>query len=113
MGEVGQGLPLAGLLREVAQDIVAAQSRLDEGFVSRRAARKPDAPNPVWFMLDDVTIALEFAATTPSRAGGAVDKAQLLCRLPSPMTAALYGVAVATTARVSVRIAPLTARSRS
>src|SRR5437773_5428975 len=112
MGELGQDLSLAGLLQQMMHDIVAAQNRLDEGFVAGRAARKPDAPNPVWFVLEDVTIALEFsAATTTSARGSAANHAvQLLCRLPNPVSAALHGPNALATARVSVRIASVTAR---
>lgn len=113
MSEAAQSLPLAGLLRQVAQDVVSTQTLLDESFVSARAARTESrtGPNSIWYCLDSVRIALEL--TTSVRSGETLDaraSPELTCRLPNPVSLALYGRDAVTTTRISVEIAPIVPR---
>jgi hypothetical protein len=114
MDETAHGVPLAGLLRQVARDVVATQRQLDESFVSTRSARadRGEGLNPVWYRLEHVTIALELHASVGDAEGpaGAGASPQLVCRLPNPVAVALYGRDAMTSTRVSVEIAPIMPR---
>jgi hypothetical protein len=114
MSEAAQGLPLAGILQQLAQDVVSTQSGLDKSFVSARAAQAESGAglNPVWYCLNNVRIALEL--TTSVRSGETFAAApalpELTCRLPNPVAVALYGRDAVTTTRISVEIAPIVPR---
>lgn len=114
MSEAAQGQPLAGILQQLARDVVSTQSGLDESFVSARNARAESGKGlePIWYRLDNVRIALEF--TTSVRRGETLGAAQaspeLVCRLPNPVATALYGRDAVTTTRISVEIAPIAPR---
>lgn len=106
-------MPLAGLLRQIARDVVSTQRLLDASFVSARAAGATSAlqPSPTWHRLDNVSIALELATTvrTGAARGTAAALPELDCRVPSPVSIALYGRDAAATTRISVEIAPIAA----
>ena len=106
-----QGPPLADLLHQIARDVVSTQRQLDESFLSARATRAESGkcPCPVWCVLESVGIALEFDASVHGgpTIGGRQSLPELICQLPDPVSAALYGHEAVRRTRISLKIAPI------
>lgn len=111
MDKTAHGVPLAGLLQQLARDVVSTQRQLDESFVSSRRARadRGEGLDPVWYRLENVRIALELQASVRRAAvhAGGGGSPELVCQLPNPVAVALYGREAMTGTRISVEIAPI------
>lgn len=64
---------------------------------------------PVWYRLENVRIALELVASVRKRATFAdgQPESEMICRVPNPVSVALYGPDAVTSTRISVEIAPI------
>lgn len=105
----GQQAPLGALLVQTAQSILDAQRVLDTDAAGRVAlyAMTPQGEitlPPIWYRMQDVTVALELAATLTRQSAGTPGR--LDARLLNPAAISLFGYRAASGLRVQFTLQP-------
>lgn len=102
-------IELGDLLASAVDDLLRAQSRLDDSALAQRE-RLVTAPSgtlslpPLWYTFRNVVLDLELSAAV--KEPQAADRAKLLCGIPSLASVALYGREAAVSMHVRLTLAP-------